>query len=141
MPLPPVARFGRPLWIALGCASLALAAVGAVLPVMPTTCFVLLAAWCFARSSPRLHAWLRSSRGFGPVICEWEANRSMPRNAKVIAIAMIVTSFSLSIGAVYPRGWLVGLLLGLGAALVGLILSIRTSAPRLVGEGRPAPLR
>ena len=123
-------RLGRSFWLALGFASLALGVIGAFLPVMPTTCFVLLAAWCFARSSPRLHTWLRATRGFGPMICDWEQHRSMPRVAKIWAISMIVTSFALSVALVHEKLWLAALLTLIGCGLVGFILSVRTSAAR-----------
>ena len=135
------ARLGRPFWLALGFASLALAVIGALLPVMPTTCFVLLAAWCFARSSPRLHAWLRATRGFGPVICDWEQHRSMPRAAKVWAIAMIVPSFAFSVAVVHEKLWLATLLSLIGLGLIAFILSVRTSPAARVGVGGPSVAR
>lgn len=77
-------------WTLLGVLFLLLGAVGAVLPLLPTTPFVLLAAWCFARSSPRMHAWLLQSQLFGPVLRNWEENRCMPRNARRVALAMML---------------------------------------------------
>src|SRR5690606_19279805 len=55
-----------------------------------TTPFVLLAAWCFAKSSPRMHAWLHNSALFGPVLRNWEENRCMPRNARRISLSMML---------------------------------------------------
>lgn len=77
-------------WTLVGVLFLLLGAIGAVLPLLPTTPFVLLAAWCFARSSPRMHAWLLKSPLFGPVLRNWEENRCMPRNARRVALIMML---------------------------------------------------
>lgn len=84
-----ISRF-RLLWALAGLLSVALGAVGIVLPLLPTTPFLLLAAVCFARSSPRLHDWLISHRTFGPLITNWERYRSIDRRSKVIGIVVII---------------------------------------------------
>ena len=61
----------KPFWFALGFLALGLGALGVVLPLLPTTPFVLLAAFAFARSSERWHAWLLNHRIFGPIITDW----------------------------------------------------------------------
>lgn len=71
-----------------GWLSLATGVVGIFVPLLPTTCFVLLAAWCFARSSPRLHQWLRNHRTFGPMVRSWETDRSVPLRAKFAAVGI-----------------------------------------------------
>ncbi len=81
------ARWG---YIAAGCGCLGLGALGVVLPVVPTTPFVLLAAWCFSRGSQRLHRWLLAHRHFGPLVRDWESNRVIRRRAKVLATAVMV---------------------------------------------------
>lgn len=63
-----------------------LAILGAVLPLLPTTPFLLVAAACFAKSSPRMHKMLLDNKIFGPLIYHWEESRSIPQNAKVIAL-------------------------------------------------------
>ena len=84
--------------LALGSICLGLAAIGAVLPVLPTTPFVLLAAGCFARSSRGFHRALRDSRFFGAVLRDWEDHRSIPRAAKLRAIVLVLLTFALTIG-------------------------------------------
>ena len=61
----------RYLWLSFGFIALALGMAGAVLPLLPTTPFILLAAFCFARSSRRFHNWLLNHRTFGPMIENW----------------------------------------------------------------------
>ncbi len=59
-------------WTILGVVFLMIGGIGVVLPLLPTTPFVLVAAGCFAKSSPRMHAWLLANRVFGPMIVDWE---------------------------------------------------------------------
>ena len=80
----------RPILIAFGLLFVGLAVLGVFLPVLPTTPLLLLALACFARSSERLHGWLLSHRTFGPFLKHWHETRSMPRRAKIGAIASIV---------------------------------------------------
>ncbi len=76
--------------ISLGFLFVALGGLGLVLPVMPTTPFLLLAAACFARSSPRFHDWLLNIHVFGSLIKNWQETRSIPKKAKLVAILSIV---------------------------------------------------
>jgi hypothetical protein len=69
--------------------SLLLGLVGAVLPLLPTTPFLLLAAFGFARSSPRLHGWLMAHRQFGPMIRNWEQYGAIDRRSKRVAVIVI----------------------------------------------------
>lgn len=69
-----------------------LAILGVVLPILPTTPFLLVAAACFAKSSPRLQKKLLANKTFGPLIHEWQQHRSIPRKAKRIALLTIILS-------------------------------------------------
>ena len=69
-----------------------LAILGVVLPILPTTLFLLVAAACFAKSSPRLQKKLLANKTFGPLIHEWQQHRSIPRKAKRIALLTIILS-------------------------------------------------
>jgi uncharacterized protein len=80
---------GRPLWLLLGFAATACAIAGAVLPLVPTTPFLLVAAYAFARSSPRLHAWLLGHPRFGPLITDWQRHGAISRGAKAGALTVI----------------------------------------------------
>ncbi|GHF85754.1 YbaN family protein [Thalassotalea marina] len=74
-----------------------LAALGAVLPLLPTTPFLLVAAACFAKSSPRLHKMLLENRVFGPLIYHWQESRSIPKRGKVVALISMVLAASWSV--------------------------------------------
>jgi uncharacterized protein len=86
----------RTLWLLLGLTSLAFGIAGVVLPLLPTTPFVLLAAYCFARSSPRLHDWLLANRTFGPLILNWEKHRAIAPRAKLLAVLSMAAVFGIS---------------------------------------------
>jgi uncharacterized protein len=95
-PASPVApRLLRPLYFAAGLLMLALGIIGAFVPVMPTTIFLILAAWCFARSSPRLEQWLMSHPKFGPVLVAWRREGAIPRRAKIFACLGMAIGFAL----------------------------------------------
>ncbi|ENO83882.1 membrane protein [Thauera linaloolentis 47Lol = DSM 12138] len=83
---PPLHGWRRVLLQCLAVISLGVAGVGVVVPGLPTTEFVLLAAWAAARSSPRLHGWIVRHRLFGPLLAHWQAGR-LPRRAKWAATA------------------------------------------------------
>jgi len=67
------------------------------LPLLPTTPFLLLAAWCFARSSPRFHHWLLYRSWFGSYIRHWQEHRALPPGAKPRALIFIVITFAVSL--------------------------------------------
>lgn len=107
----------RTLYLGMGIMALVFAVLGALLPVLPTTPFVLLAAACFARGSPRLHDWLLANRYAGPIIREWEEHRSMPPGIKPWAFALMALSFGASIltmSSPWHRLMLLGLAIVLG---------------------------
>jgi uncharacterized membrane protein YbaN (DUF454 family) len=87
--------------IIFGWLCVVLGVIGIFLPIMPTTPFILLAAWCFARSSERFHQWLLNNRFFGQMIKDWEAGKGIPRYVRNYAIAMLWVSM---IGSM----WLIG---------------------------------
>lgn len=74
---------------------LLLGVIGAFLPVMPTTIFLILAAWCFGRSSPRLEAWMLDHPHFGAVLRDWREHGAVPRRAKLMACAGMTLGYVL----------------------------------------------
>lgn len=116
----------RQLYLVAGFLLVGVAALGFVLPVLPGTPFLLLAAWCFARSSERWHQWLLNSELFGPVIRNWEENRCISRKTKVVAIGSMLVVGGTSVFLALDNNWLRGaavILLIIGGATV---LSIPT---------------
>ena len=88
-PTPSRSRASRWLWGAAGGIALVTGFIGVFLPLLPTTPFVLLAAFCFSRSSPRVERWLLSHPRFGPMIQNWRAHRAIPLRAKKLAWVMM----------------------------------------------------
>lgn len=86
---------GKTGYRVLAYISLSLGVAGIALPLLPTTPFVLLAAWCASRSSPAFEAWLHDHRTFGPVIRNWRDQQAVPVQAKWLALAMLAVSWSL----------------------------------------------
>ena len=91
--------------------------VGVFLPVVPTTPFLILAAACFARASPRLDRMLTESTIFGPSILEWRRHRSIPWRTKITAIALMSASIVATIVFVVERTWLRVALAAIGVAV------------------------
>lgn len=113
------------LWLG-GTVSLALGALGVVLPGLPTTPFVLLAATCFARASPRLHQWMMNHRWMGPMLRDWERDRSLTRRSKTIAVGSMLLMVSLSIWS-FQGHWIAqAVLVALGAVGAWVVLRIPT---------------
>jgi hypothetical protein len=87
----------RLVWMICGLASLLLAIAGVVLPLVPTVPFLLLAAYCFARSSETLHDWLLGHPTLGPPIQHWRENGAISRRAKKLATGSIAVAFGISV--------------------------------------------
>jgi len=122
--------------VALGL-FLVLAAAGVVLPVLPSTPFVLLAAWFFARSSEKWHRRLQDSELFGPMINNWETRRCITLRTKLIALLSMLAAGSASI-LFAMEGTLVRLLTaGLMTVGAAVVLSIRT-CPECAGDPKGA---
>lgn len=82
---------------AVGWLSLVLGAIGVLLPLVPTTPFLLLSAACFAETSPRFHRWLLNSPLFGPIIVNWQNERFIEKRTKKRVLVIICLTFSMSI--------------------------------------------
>ena len=87
----------RHLWIAAGAIALALGVIGIILPVLPTTPFVLLAAFCFGKGSDKLRLWLTTHPRFGPMIADWERHGAISKKAKTLAASTMAAAFLLSV--------------------------------------------
>ena len=82
----------RTFVFALGSVCVILGLVGIFVPLLPSTPFVLLAAWCFVRSSEKAHAWIYNLGIFGKALNDWDRNRSIAPFPKVLAVSMIAVS-------------------------------------------------
>lgn len=91
----PPSRTTRWVLLAVGCVCVPLGIVGLILPVMPGTVFLILAAWCFARSSPRFETWLLTHPRLGPPVVAWRDKGSIAPRVKLIAAASMALSFGL----------------------------------------------
>jgi uncharacterized protein len=84
----------RIIYFSLGWLMVALGVIGIVMPLMPGVVFLIVAAWCFARSSPRLEAWLLEHPTFGKSLRDWRAAGAIPRPAKAMACGGMAVGFA-----------------------------------------------
>lgn len=89
----------RLFWFCIGSTALVLGAIGVVLPLLPTTPFILLAAYAFAQSSERCHNWLLRHRLFGPMIDDWRAYGAISRRVKIVSAVSMLAILGLSLAA------------------------------------------
>ncbi len=120
-------RWARWVLIGLGTLFVGLGVLGAILPLLPTTPFLLVAAACYARGSERFYRWLLSNRLFGPSIRAWRRDRSMPLKAKRTAIVLIVVTFGITVGFVVTGLVARVLLVLLAAGIIVILLRIPAS--------------
>ena len=122
-------RIGRAAWSCAGLLCVALGIIGAFLPLMPTTIFLILAAGCFARSSPRLEAWLLGHPRFGPTLRAWRANGAISPRAKAMACTGIAAGYGVFWWGARPGLFLA---LSVGAAMAACAAYILSRpSPRL----------
>jgi uncharacterized protein len=80
------------LWMGIGFLSLGMAYIGIVVPGIPFSIFLVFAAYCFAKSSPRMHAWLYNHKYFGPFLTNWVEKKVFPTWAKYMMIGVMSSS-------------------------------------------------
>ena len=125
----------RRLYLCLGYGSLALGVIGIFLPVLPTTPFVLLAAWCCTRSNPAMAERLYNHPRFGALLTAWRDQKAIPRRAKILALSMLALSYGLIL-------WITddGILPIVLAAIMGSVaLYIATRPPPRGPSADPMP--
>ena len=116
----------RAVFFCLGCLFVGLGAVGVILPLIPTTPFLLLAAACYARSSRRFYDWLLANRIFGPTIRHWQESGSVALRTKVVAITLLVLTLGSSVVFFVPLWPVKTLLVAIGAWVVYFLVRLPT---------------
>ena len=133
--VPGVGRLmGRVILITVGCIALVLGLLGIMLPLLPTTPLILLAAACFVGSWPAMHRRLARSRLFGPMVDPGPGGRYIPRRTKAVAITPLVLSLGASLVWVVEAPWVRITLAAVGVVVAGYLLWM-PSAP----AGDPPP--
>lgn len=118
----------RIFWFCFGVFFTICAALGVILPLLPTVPFLLLAAFCFSKSSKRAHDWLFNHPTFGPHLQDWQAHGVIRLRTKYIATATIAATFGISV-IIGLKIWV----LGAQACVLGCVLYFiwtRPSTPR-----------
>lgn len=95
-------RAGRYAMIALAIFFLVLGFIGVLTPIMPTTPFILLAAVCFARSSPHFYNWIMNHNWFGPSLRDWKTTKGIRKKSKIISIVMLAFTLTPTIVFIVP---------------------------------------
>ena len=127
----------RALWLAFGLISMVLGFIGIFLPLLPTTPLMLLAAFCFARGSQRLHDWLTTHPRFGPPIEAWRRHGAISRGAKQLAVFAMLLVLLLSLALSVPL-----MVLGIQAAVlvaVAVFILTRPLPPNERDQDGPTP--
>lgn len=116
------------IWLLRGAGllTLTLGVVGIVVPLLPTTPFLLLSAACFARSSDRLYHWLMAHRWFGPTIRNYRLHGAVSLRAKVLALALLWGTIGYAAIAVASQWWLRGLLVAIALGVTAHLLHLKT---------------
>lgn len=119
----------RAFYLILGLAFTAVGIIGAFLPLLPSTVFFILAAGCFAKSSPRLEAWILNHKTFGPMVRGWRENGAIPRKAKILACGGMAFGFAVFFVGAHPKPWLALVVAASLAACAAFVVS-RPGAPQ-----------
>lgn len=121
-------RLGRLLWTALGTLFLGIGIIGIPLPILPTTPFLLLAAACYIRGSPRMYRWMMTNRYFGRYLKDYSEGSGISRRAKAVALAVLWGLIGLSALLATENLIIRLVLLAVAAAVTVHLLTLRTKS-------------
>lgn len=131
----------RIFFLSLGLLCVALGVIGAFLPLLPTVPFLLLALWCFARSSQRFHDWLYHHPRFGPPLQRWQKYGVIPTRVKAVACATMAASFSIVLLTTDHPYWIYAAIAAALLCIGGWIATRPSQIPRedafQTGENSP----
>ncbi len=133
----PTRRLGRMLLTSAGTLCVALGVAGMFLPLLPTTPFLLLAATCYARSSPRFYRWLMTNRWCGEYIRNYREGRGLPLQQKILTLALLWITIGATTVFVVPLWWVRVLLLAIASGVTFHLLRIKTYKPALSDPHTP----
>lgn len=120
-------KIGKPtikiIYNVLGIISLLIGAIGIILPILPTTPFILLSAACFCKGSNKLHDWLLQSRVFGPIIKDYEEKKGIEKKTKIKAISIMW--FAVIITILFFLNTIFHIVMVISVALIGTLVMLR----------------
>ena len=117
----------RGVYFAMGAGSVVMGVIGIFVPLWPTTCFLLLAGWCFARSSRRAERWLHENRFFGRYIRDYRERGVISPRVRLTSVVTLWAFMALTGIALEGRVWVVALLVLVGGAVTLHLYSLPTS--------------
>jgi uncharacterized membrane protein YbaN (DUF454 family) len=124
----------RGVYFLVGAASVAFGVIGIFVPLWPTTCFLLLAGWCFARSSPRAERWLHENRLFGRYLRDYRERGIISHRVRRASLLVLWVFIGASAFMFLGRLWVVALLLIVAAAVTLHLYSLPTEARAPAGD-------
>ena len=122
----PVSGMRRKVYAGTGFLCVGLAVIGAFVPLMPTTIFLILAAGLFTKSSPRAHAWLLNNRLLGPYLRDYHDHRGMRPHVKAKAIAVLWAGLAFTLFLLHPALAVIAIIAATGLGVTAIILRVPT---------------
>ncbi|NJD19161.1 MAG: DUF454 domain-containing protein [Gemmatimonadetes bacterium] len=118
----------RGVYFAVGAGSVVMGVIGIFVPLWPTTCFLLLAGWCFARSSRRAELWLHGNRLFGRYLRDYRERRIISAQVRTASLTVMWLFMGASAVALWKHLWAVALLVLVGVAVTVHLVALPTAA-------------
>lgn len=124
----------RGVYFTVGAASVVMGVIGILVPLWPTTCFLLLAGWCFARSSPRAERWLHENRVFGRYLRDYRVHGVISPRVRTTTVLSMWAFLALSAYLLLEHLWAVALLVLIGAAVTAHLFTLPAAARTSAAE-------